>query len=108
MLFTLSTVFTAFSESAFNLFVPVVVTRVIGAVLICRETSVLIFFRHGISPLKSPAIARLVVVQFPVLLSCRAFSKDFSVSLFIAALIIEAIAKNVASTNQPEYAAKIT
>ncbi|WP_204321172.1 hypothetical protein, partial [Proteus mirabilis] len=25
---------------------------------------------HDISPLKSPAIARLVVVQFPVLLSC--------------------------------------
>lgn len=63
---------------------------------------------HDISPLKIPAIARIVVVQFPVLLSCLAFSKDFSASLFIAALIIEAIAKNVASTNQPEYAAKVT
>ncbi|MDH7534653.1 hypothetical protein QAO67_10390 [Proteus mirabilis] len=70
MLFTLSTIFTAFSEPAFNIFVPIMFTRVIDAVLICCETRVLIFLHHDISPLKSPAIARLVVVQFPVLLSC--------------------------------------
>ncbi|MEY1273356.1 hypothetical protein [Proteus mirabilis] len=73
VLFTLIVVFTALSKPAFNLFVPVVVASVIGAVLIRCETSVFIFFCHSISPVKSPAIyrGRMVVIHLLILGNIR-------------------------------------